>query len=107
MSEALREPIQQTLVIPTDHPAFPGHFPAQPILPGAALVDLVVVALEAALGRPAGALQLISAKFLLPLGPGHVVQLAAEANAAGRWNCLLTDNHGAKVAQFVIQPELP
>ena len=103
----MSEPIQQTLVIPTDHPAFPGHFPAQPILPGAALVDLVVVALETAQGRPAGALQLISAKFLLPLGPGHVVHLAAEPTAAGRWNCLLTDNDGAKVAQFVIQPELP
>ena len=61
------------LEIGADHPAFDGHFPAQPVLPGVALLAEV---LEAALDEPAlaacigGEPRLAVVKFLAPVGPG-------------------------------------
>ena len=59
--------------IAVDHPAFDGHFPARPVLPGVALLAEV---LEAALREPALAAcigsepRLAVVKFLAPVGPG-------------------------------------
>ena len=59
--------------VPVDHPAFAGHFPGQPLLPGVSLLALV---LEAALADPVlraevcSAPRLGAAKFLAPVGPG-------------------------------------
>jgi 3-hydroxymyristoyl/3-hydroxydecanoyl-(acyl carrier protein) dehydratase len=38
------------LELAASHPAFEGHFPGEPILPGIALLDLVVGTLSVALG---------------------------------------------------------
>jgi len=59
--------------IAVDHPAFDGHFPGQPVLPGVALLAEV---LEAALREPALAAcigsepRLAVVKFLAPVAPG-------------------------------------
>jgi len=59
--------------IAVDHPAFDGHFPGRPVLPGVALLAEV---LEAALREPALAAcigsepRLAVVKFLAPVGPG-------------------------------------
>ena len=59
--------------IAVDHPAFDGHFPGQPVLPGVALLAEV---LEAALREPALAAcigaepRLAVVKFLATVGPG-------------------------------------
>lgn len=95
----MTESLVLSLAIPADHPAFPGHFPARPILPGAALLDLVVLALEEALARPPAALQLVSGKFLVPVGPGSVLRLQATPGRAGNWRCTLSDTAGLTVAQ--------
>jgi len=61
------------LEIAADHPAFDGHFPGRPVLPGVALLAEV---LEAALDEPAlaacigGEPRLAVVKFLAPVGPG-------------------------------------
>jgi 3-hydroxyacyl-[acyl-carrier-protein] dehydratase len=61
------------LEIAADHPAFDGHFPGQPVLPGVALLGEV---LEAALAEPAlaacigAAPRLSVVKFLAPVRPG-------------------------------------
>ena len=36
--------------IPADHPALPGHFPGQPIVPGVVVLDRVVEVIEAGHG---------------------------------------------------------
>lgn len=72
------------------HPALPGHFPGNPIVPGVVLLDRVCAALEAR-GVARGGLRLPQVKFLQPLLPGQQarVELEAvapnEATAAPRW----------------------
>lgn len=74
--------------IRADHPAFDGHFPGQPILPGVVLLSLVMQALarQPALRERLGATPLIdSVKFLAPVRPGArlVVQLAEAGRGVG------------------------
>ena len=75
--------------IPADHPAFAGHFPGQPILPGVCLLALVVEAWRDALASQPGCLPALSAdgqavltvaKFLAPVGPGADLCLALQAD---------------------------
>lgn len=61
--------------VPPDHPAFAGHFPGQPILPGVVLLDGALRAARAhwparrAWGIP-------QAKFLQPVRPGDALRLS-------------------------------
>jgi 3-hydroxymyristoyl/3-hydroxydecanoyl-(acyl carrier protein) dehydratase len=56
--------------VPAGHPAFAGHFPGHPVLPGVVLLDEVVAAAESHLARPLEALQVRVAKFHAPVAPG-------------------------------------
>jgi 3-hydroxyacyl-[acyl-carrier-protein] dehydratase len=56
--------------VPIDHPAFAGHFPGQPIVPGVVLLDRAVWLVQAHLGVPGAGWQIAQAKFLSPCGPG-------------------------------------
>jgi 3-hydroxyacyl-[acyl-carrier-protein] dehydratase len=73
------------LHIPADHPAFAGHFPGQPLLPG---VSLLAEVLEAVLADPllaaavGTAPRIASAKFLAPVRPG--AQLVLHLQHTGR-----------------------
>ena len=72
--------------IAADHPSFAGHFPGHPVLPGAALLSLVLQALAArpALAQRVGATPCIDhAKFLHPVGPGSVLQIALREQGHG------------------------
>ena len=72
--------------IASDHPAFAGHFPGHPVLPGVALLSLVMQALadRPALGSRVGATPSIAnAKFLQPVGPGAVLRVALHAQGSG------------------------
>jgi 3-hydroxyacyl-[acyl-carrier-protein] dehydratase len=70
-----------TLTVPADHPAFAGHFPGMPVLPGAALLDTVLHLLEQELGLDPTDWQIAAAKFLEPVRPGDV--LVVEHAASG------------------------
>lgn len=72
----------RTLAIAADHPAFAGHFPGRPIVPGVVLLDEAVQALEAEFALPPTCWKLASAKFLSPVGPGDVVTLSWQDPAA-------------------------
>ncbi|MGR4870138.1 AMP-binding protein [Variovorax sp. LARHSF232] len=79
--------VRLTREVPHDHPSFAGHFPGQPLLPGALILAEVqeamsqVPALMARLGRHPS---LAAAKFLAPVGPGaHLtIELVPEPGAA-------------------------
>ena len=53
-----------------DHPALPGHFPGNPIVPGVVILDEVVGAVERWLGSSLRVSGVSHAKFLSPLRPG-------------------------------------
>jgi 3-hydroxymyristoyl/3-hydroxydecanoyl-(acyl carrier protein) dehydratase len=55
-----------------------GHFPGNPVVPGVLLVDAVVAAAEARLGRPVSVTRMPLVKFLTPLQPGQEARLELE-----------------------------
>lgn len=67
------------LAIPADHPAFAGHFPGMPIVPGVVLLDAALHAIA----PDQTCWQIASAKFLSPLQPGAAVVIEHEAQANG------------------------
>ena len=84
---------ETTLVIAPDHPAFAGHFPGAPIVPGVVLLDAAVHAVLS-MPRPAAAgagdgdgmrnpCQIGAAKFLSPVGPGETLTISCVTAAAG------------------------
>lgn len=70
--------------IAADHPAFAGHFPDRPLLPG---VLVLAEVLDAVLARPALAARLGSrptlnaAKFLAPVPPGASLEITLTGEA--------------------------
>ncbi|MDP2029887.1 MAG: hypothetical protein Q8K12_09660 [Thiobacillus sp.] len=71
------------LPIAADHPAYAGHFPGQPILPGVVLLDAALHALADVLGAHALTGQIKSAKFLSPVVPGEALTLHYTASSTG------------------------
>lgn len=64
---------QIALSIAADHPAYAGHFPGQPILPGVVLLDAAQRAIEAHHTLTLNGLGV--AKFHSPATPGEVLML--------------------------------
>lgn len=74
---------QAVLHIPADHPAFAGHFPGMPIVPGVVLLDEAMHAILEARGQAVTGWKIGSAKFLSPLGPNATVTIEYEAQDNG------------------------
>ncbi len=74
---------------PPDHPAAQGHFPGNPIIPGAVLLSETLLAIEASLGVSLAPGQIGSAKFLSPARPGDRVRIefADSPSGAIRFAC--------------------
>lgn len=56
--------------VPVDHPAFAGHFPGTPILPGVVLLDTALNTITMATGIALDNCEISSVKFLSPASPG-------------------------------------
>ncbi len=74
---------QTPLKISANHPAFAGHFPGTPIVPGVVLLDEVMHAIFMDTGLAETAWQISSIKFLSPLKPDETVMIEHEQLANG------------------------
>ncbi|MEK6663388.1 MAG: 3-hydroxyacyl-ACP dehydratase FabZ family protein [Pseudomonadota bacterium] len=69
--------------VPLDHPAFAGHFPGTPILPGVVLLDTALQAIAQASGIALDLCEISSVKFLSPANPGDALLIQHEISASG------------------------
>lgn len=91
---------ETVIEIAPDHPAFAGHFPAHPILPGALLLAQAMQALDRA-GVSARGCAISSAKFHSPLAPGESLRVRWES-VAGRSLRLELSTGGRRVASAML-----
>lgn len=86
------------LPIPADHPAYSGHFPGRPILPGVVLLDAALHALATLQGVPAIRGQIKAAKFFSPVKPGEALTLHYTPSPASgfRFEIRCVDRVGAE-----------
>jgi 3-hydroxymyristoyl/3-hydroxydecanoyl-(acyl carrier protein) dehydratase len=68
------------LTFPVDHPTAAGHFPGNPILPGALLLDAIVLAVSRGMSMTGVTIQ--SAKFLRPVRPGDTLRVTWDSKGA-------------------------
>src|SRR4051812_17832916 len=71
------------LIVPADHPAYAGHFPGMPVLPGVVLLDALLHALEEAGKGSCAQWEISSAKFQSAVRPGEVLSFQHETLANG------------------------
>lgn len=70
-------------VVPRDHPAFAGHFPGAPMLPGVIVLDIALHAIAAATGVVLDVCEISAVKFLSPAGPGDALMIQHDCLANG------------------------
>ena len=72
--------------IATDHPAFAGHFPGQPILPGVLLLERVMTVAQTCLILPFKDCALHNVKFIAAVGPGDRLRVDLTLSGLGQYN---------------------
>jgi 3-hydroxyacyl-[acyl-carrier-protein] dehydratase len=85
-----------TIEIARDHPAFPGHFPGDPVVPGVLLLDKVIEAAEAWRGRSLRVVGLQRTKFVARLLPGEAATI--ELSLDGQYLEFIIDREGTTIA---------
>lgn len=69
--------------VPADHPAFAGHFPGNPILPGVVLLDTVMRVVTAATGLAPDVCDIGSVKFRGTAKPGDELAIQHTVSDSG------------------------
>ncbi len=80
------------VLIDPGHPALPGHFPGNAIVPAVVILAELEAAIAAALVPSARLSGLPSVKFLAPLRPGEPCRLALQPAGTSGFRFVLTRN---------------
>jgi len=83
-----------TLQFAPDHPTGAGHFPGNPIIPGALLLAEVLSCIVRAEGVRYSSCNVRNAKFLSPARPGDTVEIDHARSATGsiEFTCTVAGN---------------
>lgn len=83
-----------TLQFAADYPTGAGHFPGNPIIPGALLLAEVLRCIERAEGVRYQSCNVKNAKFLHPARPGETVEIDYARSAQGSitFDCVVAGN---------------
>jgi 3-hydroxyacyl-[acyl-carrier-protein] dehydratase len=77
--------LRQRVAIAREHPAFAGHFPGQPLLPGVVLLgEALEVLLRESPATLGSAPRVSTVKFLAPVRPGADLEVRWMAPSQGR-----------------------
>ena len=93
-------------MVPADHPAFPGHFPGHPIVPGVVLLDQAILFAETMLACPGTNWQVGNAKFFSPVGPEEALTFSLLQKPSGAIAFTVRGN-GRDVAAGSLTPPAP
>ncbi|MGH8169321.1 MAG: hypothetical protein ACRETJ_02140 [Steroidobacteraceae bacterium] len=86
------------------HPAFDGHFPGSPVLPGVVLLDEAIRAIELGDGGEHRSWRVASVKFLRVVVPGEELVLERERLASGSIRFMILGTGHAVVATGTLSP---
>jgi 3-hydroxymyristoyl/3-hydroxydecanoyl-(acyl carrier protein) dehydratase len=91
MCEAMTSKL--TLRFPANHPTGAGHFPGNPIIPGALLLAEVLHCIERAEKARYASCNIKTAKYLHPVRPGDTVEIEYTFSAQGtiEFHCAVSD----------------
>jgi len=90
------------LMIERTHPSLAGHFPGEPIVPGAILLDHAICHVERMVGRKVAAIHV--AKFLAPVRPQQAVVFSIKGSDTERVS-LIGSVSGANVFSVTVTLE--
>lgn len=81
-------------LFPLDHPTSPGHFPGNPIIPGAVLLAEVMLAMETSCNRKLSPYKIKSAKFSHPVRPGDFFNIEFDEALQNeiKFQCMVGEN---------------
>ncbi len=96
---------ERALVIAADHPAFAGHFPGRPIVPGVVLIDEAARMLETLFDLRDCHWALPNAKFLAPVAPDEALQLRWQAPNPNGGIAFVIERDGRAVASGTLSPQ--
>ena len=94
--------------VPMDHPAFTGHFPGTPIVPGVVLLDVAINAIADTSDAVLDNCEISSVKFLSPANPGDELTIQYETSVNGADTIRFEILAGCrKIAVGIIMTKLP
>lgn len=105
------------VTFPEDFPAFQGHFPGHPILPGVVQILVGLHVLSVGLDQPVVLHDVIQSKFLAQVEPGQPIAISVEplppdteGDLPDRWDLVLqradaSENPGQPIARCRLRVE--